>query len=269
MCTPDLGLSERSSTSGVLPIAWITSPYFPPHGRFSSRGSKASESVVLLLEHHGVGVRVAGRAAAQQAQRLGAGRPQLVAHAWGDHDGVAGADHLLLVAEAHAAGAVREEVDLLGGSVVVLDRLGARLDGRLGQALVDGVAAGLTGELADLGAVEGHERLHLGEVVDAHGAQATAARAGSAPLRCAPRPPRCAWRRRARSRATRRRRWRDRSPRRTRAWPPGSPARSGPRAPPAAARCPSRAASRPGRRTASVPRRRPAQDRGRGWSRTR
>src|SRR3954466_10014492 len=113
MCTPDLGLSERSSTSGVLPIAWITSPYFPPHGRFSSRGSKASESVVLLLQHHSVGIRVPGRAAAQQPQRLGAGAPELVAQPGRDHDGVAGADRALLVAKAHPPGAVGEEVDLL------------------------------------------------------------------------------------------------------------------------------------------------------------
>src|SRR3954451_961822 len=106
MWTSGLGLSERSRTSGVLPIAWTMSPYFPPHGRLSSRGSKASERVVLLLEHHRVGIGVPGRAAAQQPQRLRAGAPELVAHAGRYHDRVAGGDRALLVAQAHAAGAV-------------------------------------------------------------------------------------------------------------------------------------------------------------------
>src|SRR5918994_2404019 len=39
MRTPGLGLSRRSSTSGVLPIAWTMSPYLPPHGLLSRRGS--------------------------------------------------------------------------------------------------------------------------------------------------------------------------------------------------------------------------------------
>jgi hypothetical protein len=30
----------------VLPIAWTMSPYFPPHGLLSRRGSSTSESVV-------------------------------------------------------------------------------------------------------------------------------------------------------------------------------------------------------------------------------
>src|SRR5215212_4355870 len=141
MRTSGLGLSERNRTSGVLPIAWTMSPYFPPHGRLSSRGSKASESVVLLLQHHRVGIGVPGRAAAQQPQRLGAGAPELVAQPGRDHDGVAGTDRALLVAQAHASGAVGEEVDLLRGAVVVLIGLGARRHGRLGEALVDRVAA--------------------------------------------------------------------------------------------------------------------------------
>ena len=44
-----LGLSLRSSTSGVFPIACTMSPYLPPHGRLSRRGSSTSESVVLPL----------------------------------------------------------------------------------------------------------------------------------------------------------------------------------------------------------------------------
>src|ERR671911_1815702 len=47
MRTPGFGLRRRSSTSGVLPIAWTMSPYFPPHGLLSRRGSSTSESVVV------------------------------------------------------------------------------------------------------------------------------------------------------------------------------------------------------------------------------
>src|ERR687892_706240 len=46
MRTPAFGLRRRSSTSGVLPIAWTMSPYLPPHGLLSRRGSSTSESVV-------------------------------------------------------------------------------------------------------------------------------------------------------------------------------------------------------------------------------
>src|SRR3954469_5108368 len=47
MRTPGFGDRRFNSTSGVLPIAWTMSPYFPPHGRLSRRGSIiASESVV-------------------------------------------------------------------------------------------------------------------------------------------------------------------------------------------------------------------------------
>src|ERR687895_440914 len=93
MRTPGLGLRRRNSTSGVLPIAWTMSPYLPPQGRVSSPGSSTSESVVRcraglegdvlltepgLLRQDGVLVRVGGRAAAQEAQRLVPGRPHLV-----------------------------------------------------------------------------------------------------------------------------------------------------------------------------------------------
>src|SRR5438045_3569457 len=47
MRTPGFGERRFSSTRGVLPIAWTMSPYFPPQGRLSRRGSIiASESVV-------------------------------------------------------------------------------------------------------------------------------------------------------------------------------------------------------------------------------
>src|ERR687898_1211435 len=87
MRTPGFGLSRRSSTTGVLPIAWTMSPYFPPQGLLSRRGSSTSESVVpltrayalRLLGEHRVLVRVCGCAAAEELQRLGAGVPELVA----------------------------------------------------------------------------------------------------------------------------------------------------------------------------------------------
>src|SRR6184192_2481338 len=51
MRTPGLGENRLSSTSGVWPIAWTMSPYFPPHGRLSRRGSIiASKSVVPRLD---------------------------------------------------------------------------------------------------------------------------------------------------------------------------------------------------------------------------
>ena len=59
-------------------------------------------------------------------------------------------------------------VDLLGLAVVVLDRLAARRNGRLRERLVDGVAGGHAGELADGGAVGGDERLALFEADGLH-----------------------------------------------------------------------------------------------------
>src|SRR3954447_2108175 len=51
MRTPGLGENRLSSTSGVWPIAWTMSPYLPPHGRLSRRGSIiASKSVVPRLD---------------------------------------------------------------------------------------------------------------------------------------------------------------------------------------------------------------------------
>src|SRR3954462_14155208 len=51
MRTPGLGENRLSSTSGVWPIAWTMSPYLPPHGRLSRRGSIiASKSGVPRLD---------------------------------------------------------------------------------------------------------------------------------------------------------------------------------------------------------------------------
>src|SRR3954452_3420778 len=44
--TPGLGLRRRSSTSGVLPIAWTMSVYRPPHGRFCRGGTDTSRRIV-------------------------------------------------------------------------------------------------------------------------------------------------------------------------------------------------------------------------------
>src|SRR5919206_800851 len=50
MRTPGLGERRLSSTRGVCPMACTMSPYFPPQGRLSRRGSIiASKSVVPLL----------------------------------------------------------------------------------------------------------------------------------------------------------------------------------------------------------------------------
>ena len=85
-----------------------------------------------------------------------------------DDDGVARPHLGLLGAQAHAPGAGGEVVDLLGLAVVVLDRLAARRHGRLRERLVDGVAGGHAGELADGGAVGGDERLALFEADGLH-----------------------------------------------------------------------------------------------------
>src|SRR5918995_6222405 len=148
MRTPGFGLSRRSSTSGVLPIAWTMSPYFPPQGLFSRRGSSTSESVVpltrayalRLLGEHRVLVRVCGCAAAEELQRLGAGVPELVAGAGRDHHRVARGHLALVGAQAHPAASAREEVDLLGHAVVVLLGLGAGGQGGLREALLPCIA---------------------------------------------------------------------------------------------------------------------------------
>src|SRR3954447_26014126 len=154
MRTPGFGLSRRNSTSGVLPIAWTMSPYMPPQGLLSRRGSSTSESVVpRLRDEERVLVRVRGRAAAQEAERLGSCVPQLVSRSGWNHDGVARRHLGVLVAQPHAAVSAREEVDLLGHPVVVLLGVGTGWHGRPGEALVHRLAGRRAGQLADLGAV--------------------------------------------------------------------------------------------------------------------
>src|SRR5262245_24531884 len=121
MRTPGFGLSRRSSTSGVFPMAWTMSPYLPPQGLLSSWDSSTSESVVPgSVHHHGVVVRVRRRAAAQELERFRARVPELVGRPRRDHDGVAGGHLGALVAQLHQAASGDEEVDLLGEAVVVL-----------------------------------------------------------------------------------------------------------------------------------------------------
>src|SRR5215204_1051535 len=182
MRTPGFGLSRRSSTSGVLPIAWTMSPYFPPQGLLSRRGSSTSESVVpltrayalRLLGEHRVLVRVCGCAAAEELKRLGAGVPELVAGAGRDHHRVARGYLALVVAEPHPAASVREEVDLLGRAVVVLLGLAAWWHGRFRQALVLCVPGRDAGQLPDLRAVLRGEGLQALELLDPHRSEATA-----------------------------------------------------------------------------------------------
>src|SRR3954447_16361130 len=174
MRTPGLGLSRRNSTRGVLPIAWTMSPYLPPQGLLSRRGSSTSESVVTgIIDDEGVVVRVRRGAAAQEAERLRARVPQLVGRSGRDHHGVAGRHVGLVVAQLHPAAARREEVDLLGDAVVVLLGLRAGRHCRLGQALVRRVAGRGAGQLADLRAVLRDERLRRLESLLAHRSEAT------------------------------------------------------------------------------------------------
>src|SRR5919106_2440711 len=92
MRTPALGLRRRSSTSGVLPIAWTMSPYLPPHGLLSRRGSSTSESVVrcravfdgqvLLTGYPGfIGRRLADRLAEGGARVTALVEPRMAAAA--------------------------------------------------------------------------------------------------------------------------------------------------------------------------------------------
>ena len=119
---------------------------------------------------------VGGRAAAEQHERLRAGVEELVRRARGDHHGVPGAHVGLLVAEPHAARAGDEVVDLLRDPVEVLDRLAAGRDRRLGQRLVDAVAARDARELADRRSVGGDERLAVFEADAFHAARVSAGR---------------------------------------------------------------------------------------------
>src|SRR3981081_3823632 len=87
----------------------------------------------LLEERVFVGVR--RRAAAEEAQFAVAVFLQRVPGAGGDQHGVARADRLGVAVDLHPAGALQNEVDLLGGAVVVALRRLVGLERRLGEAL--------------------------------------------------------------------------------------------------------------------------------------
>src|SRR5215208_1081383 len=125
------GLANISGLCSPMPITGRGSVGFGsllgPEGFAGAGTAKASESSAasararpmrLRLHEDGVLVRVGGRAAAEQHERLRAGVDELVVRARRDHHGVAGADAGLVLAQSHAAHALREQVDLLGDAVV-------------------------------------------------------------------------------------------------------------------------------------------------------
>ena len=116
----------------------------------------------------GVLVRVGGRAAAEQHERLGTRVAQLVHRAGRDHHAVAGAHGRLLAVESHRPHPGQEQVDLLRDAVVVLGGLAAGRDRGLGERLVGGVAGGHAGQLADRRAVRGDEGFALLEADGLH-----------------------------------------------------------------------------------------------------
>ncbi len=126
--------------------------------RAALRGVRAGAGALLprarerpgLLGENRVLVRVGGRAAAKEPQRLVTGGPDLVPHARGDDHGIAGPDLALVGRESHAAAPLREEVNLLGLPVEVLHGGAARRNGGLGEALVERRADRASGDLADL-----------------------------------------------------------------------------------------------------------------------
>src|ERR671914_319580 len=98
MRTSGFGLRRRSSTRGVLPIAWTMSPYLPPHGLVSSPGSNTSESVVrcravfeghvLLTGYPGfIGRRLADRLVEAGARVTALVEPRMAAVARGGSAG--------------------------------------------------------------------------------------------------------------------------------------------------------------------------------------
>src|SRR4051794_12012245 len=102
-----------------------------------------------LLREDPVLVRVRGRTAAQQDQRLLAGVDELVLGPGRDHGAVAGDDVALLVAEAQPSAAGGEEIELLADAVVVRDRRPAGGDRRLRERLPAGGERDASGDLAD------------------------------------------------------------------------------------------------------------------------
>src|SRR5581483_9898664 len=104
-------------------------------------------------------VTVGRGAAAEDPEAPVARVAELVPDAGRDGDGVAGTDAGAVAVELEVALAFEDEVDLFGLGVVVALRRLAGLEGRLGEALVDGAAGREAAELADRAAVGGDERL--------------------------------------------------------------------------------------------------------------
>src|SRR6185437_10172311 len=126
----------------------------------------------LPAGHHGVGVGIRGRAAAEQNERFGPGVPQLVGRPRWDDDAIA-RRHLGLVAvQAQAPLPCDEVVELLAARVVVLGRLLAGLHRCLGQALVLSRGPRRMSQLTDRRAVGGDEGLAFCEVGFLHGSAA-------------------------------------------------------------------------------------------------
>src|SRR5918997_5509362 len=155
------GVSSSPAAAGVVLAVVMSAAYPAAPGTEHRGGLGAGQDRVL--------VRVWRRAGAQQDERLRAVVDELVLGAGRDDDHVTRAHARLFAGQPHQAGTGGEEVDLLGAAMEVgLGRRTGR-DARLRERLVDGVAAGDAGQLADLGAVEGDERLALLEAADLHG----------------------------------------------------------------------------------------------------
>src|SRR5438128_8037537 len=109
------------------------------------------------------------RAAAEDAELARAGVLERVPGAGRDERGVAGTDVARLAVDLEAAGALEDEVDLLGRAVVMPLRRLIRLERRLREALHLGAV-----QLADRGAVLRHEGLDTLDRLELHSAAASA-----------------------------------------------------------------------------------------------
>src|SRR5437762_7806010 len=142
-----------------------------PKPRKIIRGVVTAMFVTLLEDGVVVGVR--RRAAAEEAQLAVAVVLERVPRAGWDEGGVARAKAAPLTVDLEVAGALQDEVDLLGRAVVVARRGLARLERRLGEALELRVM-----QLANRRAVLRREGLRPVHRLDAHDPIIAAARTG-------------------------------------------------------------------------------------------
>ena len=107
----------------------------------------------------------AGRATAEQPQRLASRVPEFVFLAGSYGNGVAGLHFAQLVLDAHPARAVRDEINLLRLGVLMLLRASAGGLPRLGETLIanDGIA--IREQLANLRPVLRDERRNVSKVL--------------------------------------------------------------------------------------------------------